>query len=54
VVPGLRSAKTADDGGKFKEAYEFYLEYVRQAEGLNGLRGGVARQEVAAALPITS
>ncbi len=29
------SAKAADDGGKFKEAYEFYLEYVRQAEGLN-------------------
>ena len=29
------SAAKADDEGKFKEAYEFYLEYTRQAEGLN-------------------
>ncbi len=28
------SAVKADDEGKFKEAYEFYLEYIRQAEGL--------------------
>ncbi len=28
------SAVKADDEGKFKEAYEFYLEYARQAEGL--------------------
>jgi hypothetical protein len=29
------SAVKADDEGRFKEAYEFYLEYIRQAEGLN-------------------
>ena len=28
------SAAKADNEGKFKEAYEFYLEYIRQAEGL--------------------
>ena len=29
------NARKADDAGRFKEAYEYYLEYVRQAEGLN-------------------
>ncbi len=28
------NANKADDAGNFKEAYEFYLEYIRQAEGL--------------------
>ncbi len=27
-------ARSAENGGKFKEAYDFYLEYIRQAEGL--------------------